>query len=107
MRPQTFLPAALTLFLLLGGCVAYRDDRTSYRWRSEHFQSFLGDKSAVEAFKKGDTNAVALYIEKRTVSDTNFSKAYQKILEEEGIRFFSPSQTSQYFYKSIHILIAK
>jgi hypothetical protein len=107
MRLLILLPAALYLSFFLGGCAAYRDDRTSYSWRSEHFQSFLGDKNAIEAFRKGDTNAVALYIEKRTVSDANFSNAYQKILAEEGIRFFSPSQTSQYFYKSIHILIPK
>ena len=107
MRFQTLLPLSLILCFLLGGCIAYRDDRTSYLWRSEHFQSFLGDRSTVEAFKRGDTNAVALYIEKKSASDAAFAKAYREILEEEGIKLFTPVQTAHYFYNSIHVLIRK
>ncbi|MBN8219235.1 MAG: hypothetical protein J0L75_21525 [Spirochaetes bacterium] len=107
MRLKTFLPASLALCLVLGGCIAYRDDRTSFLWRSEHFQAFLGDKSAIEAFKNGDSNAVGRYIEKKAATDAAFAKAYGQILEEEGIKFFTPVQTAHYFYQSIHVLIRK
>lgn len=93
--------------LALTSCMAYRDDRTSFRWRSENFQRILGDEKTVSAFKAGRTTDVAAFIEKRKIADPAFAKAYQEVLENEGIKLFTAQQTADYFYTAIHLKIGK
>lgn len=106
---QTALSLLLSLFVVaaLSSCSAYRDDRTSFRWRSEHFQKVLGDSGAVAAFQAGRTAEVAAFIEKQRPSNPAFEKAYQEVLETEGIKFFTARQTADYFYTAIHLKIQK
>ncbi len=100
-----FFPVVFLVFLALGACSFYTDDKTSFVYRNKVFLDLLGEKKIQSSFQEGKKVEVVAFLESRLQKDPPFKKKYDALLAVEGIRFFTPKQVVDFFHDSVYLRI--